>query len=75
MREIHIFTKDIKDVHMKLIEVLHTEDLFYDIGYDKGKEKRKIERQSYNKLVVRVLKLNKIIHGCIQNLLMILSIY
>ena len=37
--EIHNY-KDIKDVHMKLIEVLHTEDLFYDIGYDKGKEKQ-----------------------------------
>ena len=37
--EIHNY-KDIIDVHMKLIEVLHTEDLFYDIGYDKGKEKQ-----------------------------------
>ena len=30
--EIHNYT-DITEVHMKLIEVLHTKDLFYDIGY------------------------------------------
>ena len=30
--EIHNY-EDISEVHMKLIEVLHTEDLFYDIGY------------------------------------------
>ena len=39
MMEIHNY-KDIKEVHMKLIEVLHTEDLFYDIGYDKVQEKQ-----------------------------------
>ena len=30
--EIHNY-ENISEVHMKLIEVLHTDDLFYDIGY------------------------------------------
>ena len=34
--EIHNY-KDIKQVHMKLLEILHTDDLFYDIMYDNGK--------------------------------------
>lgn len=34
--EIHNY-KDIKQVHMKLLEILHTDDLFYDIKYDNRK--------------------------------------
>mgnify|MGYP001290038339 CR=1 FL=1 len=36
--EIHNY-KDITEVHMKLIEVLHTKDLFYDIGYKNNVDK------------------------------------
>ena len=41
--EIHNY-EDISEVHMKLIEVLHTEDLFYDIGYgDQSKNEEKLK--------------------------------
>ena len=40
--EIHNY-EDISEVYMKLIEVLHTEDLFYDIGYGNEHSKQKNE--------------------------------
>ena len=38
--ELHNYN-DIKDIHMKLIEVLHNQDLFYDIGYKNNFSKSK----------------------------------
>lgn len=40
--EIHNY-KDITEVHMKLIEVLHTKDLFYDIGYKESIDKLNVK--------------------------------
>ena len=44
--EIHSY-ENINEVHMKLLEVLYTEDLFYDIGY--GNEYPKEENQIKDK--------------------------
>ena len=42
--EIHNY-KDITEVHMKLIEVLHTKDLFYDIGYKESIDKLNVKME------------------------------